>query len=433
MSATPSPQKTHPGTAPSDSYVPFALQIAAAWSWRLLVVGFAFVLIYQAFSQISLIIVSLMIAALLAGLLSPVVYFLRRRHLGAGLATAITEIGLIAGVLGLLALVGQQMLTGFSSMSSQVMAGWNQLMVMVNDLPIDLGTDQINDYLNQLMEGLQSNFSSILSGVASVGSTAADLGTGLAIVLFTLIFFLMEGEKIWLFMVKLFPRRARLAVNGAGRQGWKSLVSYVRVQVFVAAVDAVGIGLSAFFLGVPLALPLGVLVFLGSFIPVIGALLTGFMAVMLALVANGLVNALIMLLMVLLVQQIESNILQPLVMGKAVSLHPLAVLLAVLAGSMLYGIVGALFAVPVLAIVNTIIRYLAARQWEEDPDIRESEFLYPHEIKRRERKALAEVVKAQIEERIEHLKHDHEAEPKPAQATTATSQTPVQTDSSKKA
>lgn len=429
MSATPSPQKTQPGTSPSDSYVPFALQIAAAWSWRLLVVGFAFVLIYQAFSQISLIVVSIMIAALLAGLLSPVVYFFRRRHLGAGLATAITEIGLIAGVLGLLALVGQQMVTGFSSMSSQVMAGWNQLMVMVNDLPIDLGTDQINDYLNQLMEGLQSNFSSILSGVASVGSTAADLGTGLAIVLFTLIFFLMEGEKIWLFIVKLFPRRARLAVNGAGRQGWKSLVSYVRVQVFVAAVDAVGIGLSAFFLGVPLALPLGVLVFLGSFIPVIGALLTGFMAVMLALVANGLVNALIMLFMVLLVQQIESNILQPLIMGKAVSLHPLAVLLAVLAGSMLYGIVGALFAVPVLAIVNTIIRYLAARQWEEDPDIRESEFLYPHEIKRRERKALAEVVK----EQIEHLKHDHGSETKTAPQASATLESPAQNHSDKKA
>ena len=360
--------------AASDRQVPFALQTAAAWSWRLMIVGFAAAALYWTLAKISLIVISLMIAALLAGLMSPVVYFLRRNRIHAGIATAITEIGLIAAVVGLLALVGQQLTAGFSSLSDQVAEGWNQIVAMLNNLPIDLGADKIDQYINQLVTTLQDNTSSILNGVASVGSTAADIGTGMVIVLFTLIFFLMEGEKIWLFIVKLFPRNARRAVNGAGRRGWKSLVSYVRVQVFVAAVDAVGIGLSAFFLGVPLALPLGVLVFLGSFIPVVGALLTGVIAVLLALVANGLVNALIMLAMVLVVQQIESHILQPLVMGKAVALHPLAVVIVVAAGSMLYGIIGALFAVPVLAVVNTVIRYLAGREWEHDPDIREEEF-----------------------------------------------------------
>lgn len=370
----------------SDRQVPFALKIASAWSWRLLIVGIAAAALYWMLAKISLIVISIMIAALLAGLMSPVVYFLRRNRIHAGIATAITEVGLIAAVVGLLALVGQQLTAGFSSLSDQVVEGWNQIVAMLNNLPIDLGADKIDQYISQLVTTLQDNSSSILNGVASVGSTAADIGTGMVIVLFTLIFFLMEGEKIWLFIVKLFPRNARRAVNGAGRRGWKSLVSYVRVQVFVAAVDAVGIGLSAFFLGVPLALPLGVLVFLGSFIPVVGALLTGAIAVLLALVANGLVNALIMLAMVLVVQQIESNILQPLVMGKAVALHPLAVVIVVVAGSMLYGIVGALFAVPVLAVVNTIIRYLAGREWEHDPDIREEEFLYPHEQRRREKK-----------------------------------------------
>lgn len=402
----------------SERHVPFALHVAAAWAWRLLVVGVAVAAIFWLSAKVSLIIISIMIAALLAGLLSPVVYFLRRHRLHAGIATAITEVGLIALVVGLLTMVGRQMTSGFASLSAQAMEGWNQMVAMLNNLPIDLGADKLDQYLNDVLNALKANSSSILNGVASVGSTAADFGTGVVIVLFTLIFFLMEGEKIWLFMVGLFPREARTAVNGAGRRGWKSMVSYVRVQVFVAAVDAVGIGLSAFFLGVPLAFPLGVLVFLGSFIPVVGALFTGAIAVLLALVATGPLNALIMLIMVLIVQQIESNILQPLVMGKAVSLHPLAVVFAVLGGSTLYGILGALFAVPLLAVVNTVIRYLAGREWEHDREIRDSEFLYPHEIERMKKKAIAEKVK----ERLSRIKDSEEsdargqdADPEPAQ------------------
>ena len=184
--------------------------------------------------------------------------------------------------------------------------------------------------------------------------------------LFILIFFLLEGDRIWSFLVRLLPRKARAATDGAGRRGWTSMVSYARIQMFVAFVDAVGIGVGAAIIGVPLALPLGVLVFLGSFIPIVGALVTGAVAVLLALVANGRVNALIMLGIVLLVQQLESHILQPLVMGKAVSLHPVAVILAVAAGSYLAGIPGALFSVPILAVANSSIRYIAGRTWEHD-------------------------------------------------------------------
>lgn len=150
----------------------------------------------------------------------------------------------------------------------------------------------------------------------------------------------------------------------------------------------------------------------------VGALLTGAIAVLLALVANGPVNALIMLIMVLIVQQVESNILQPLVMGKAVALHPLAVVIVVIAGSTLYGIVGALFAVPVLAVVNTVVRYLAGREWESDPDIRQSEFLYPHEIKRRTKKAIAEKVKERLERKKE-IEKQQEATAEAVETSTA--------------
>ncbi|MBM7051448.1 MULTISPECIES: AI-2E family transporter [unclassified Rothia (in: high G+C Gram-positive bacteria)] len=381
--------------------VPFALQIAASWSWRLIVVAVVAWGLSKMLGSVSLIVVSVMVAALLAGLLSPVVFILRKYGVIPGLATAITEIGFIATIVGLLTLVGQQMISGFSNLADQAMKGYQQLIVLLQDLPINVGAAQFDKMASDGLNTLKDNADTIFTGVANVGSTASNFATGMAICLFTLIFFLMEGEKIWLFLVGLFPRAARRAVNGAGRRGWKSMVSYVRVQVFVAFVDAVGIGLAAFFLGVPLSFPLGVLVFLSSFIPVVGALASGAVAVLLALVANGPVNAIIMFGMVLLVQQVESNILQPLVMGKAVSLHPLAVIIAVAGGSILFGITGALFAVPLLAMINTVVRYLANREWEIDEEIRRSEFLYPHEIERKKKKAIAEKVKERMNRKRE--------------------------------
>ena len=272
------------------------------------------------------------------------------------------------------------------------MQGYQQLIGWLKNLGYEFGADQMNQLLDQMESAATNNPSSVLHGVSQVGSTAAEVATGTLLTLFTLVFFLMEGERIWLFVTRLFPKDARAAVNGAGRAGWKSLGAYVRVQILVAAIDAVGIGIGAAILGVPLAIPLGVLVFLGSFVPVIGALISGAVAVLLALVALGPVQALIMLGIVLLVQQLESHILQPLIMGKAVSLHPLAVIFSVAGGSMIFGAVGALFAVPTLAVVNAVVRYLANRDWEKEAS-REEEFLFPHELERRKKAEESEKAK----------------------------------------
>jgi predicted PurR-regulated permease PerM len=255
---------------------------------------------------------------------------------------------------------------GFSELWSEALAGIQKVQAWLAEGPLHLSAAQIDQYLQEATAALQNNSSSILSGALSFGSTAGHFAAGLILALFVLIFFLLEGDRIWAFLVRLLPLKARAATFGAGRKGWASMVSYARIQMFVAFVDAVGIGVGAAIIGVPLALPLGVLVFMGSFIPIVGALITGAVAVLLALVANGWVNALIMLGIVLLVQQLESHILQPLVMGKAVALHPVAVILAVAAGSYLAGIPGALFSVPILAVANTAIRYIAGRTWEHE-------------------------------------------------------------------
>lgn len=373
--------------------IPFALNVAAAWSWRVIVIlAMAAALVYLCRS-VSTVIVAVLVAALLAGLLSPFVLWFRSKKVRAGIATAIVELGGILVVLGLLTLVGQQLIKGFTELSDQVVVGYQKLMSWLSDGPLQVSVDQIDHAVSSLTTTVKENSSQLMSGAAAVGSTAGEVGTGLLIMLFTLIFFLLEGEKIWLFLLKFVPRKARTAVNGAGRRGWHSLVSYARVQVLVAFVDAVGIGLAALILGVPLAFPLGVLVFLSSFIPVVGALVSGAVAVLLALVANGPINAVIMLAAVLLVQQVESHILQPLVMGKAVSLHPLAVVLAVALGSMVLGIIGALFAVPVLAVVNTVVRYLANREWETDPNIRTTPYAFDWEIQRAQKKSAGQKVK----------------------------------------
>ena len=185
--------------------------------------------------------------------------------------------------------------------------------------------------------------------------------TGLLLTLFTAFFFLYDGRSIFSWFVGLLPKPARAQAEGAALRGWQTLVQYVRVQIIVAGVDSVGIGIGAFFLGLPLVIPLTVLVFLGSFIPIVGAVATGAIAVIVALVSQGFVSALIMLGVVLLVQQIEGNVLQPFIMGKAVSVHPLAVVLAVAAGGFRYGIPGALFAVPLIAVINTVVLYLSGK------------------------------------------------------------------------
>ncbi|MFP5316562.1 MAG: AI-2E family transporter [Actinomycetes bacterium] len=351
--------------APGED-VPYALRVSAAWAWRvglILVVSAALVWLL---GQISLLVIPLMIAGLLSSLLAPAVTFLRRRRIPSGIAVAMTVLGFLTAVAATLSLVGQQLAVGFASLWDEALAGIDQVQDWLSLGPLHLTTSQIDGFIDEVAAAVDNNSGVIVSGALSFGSGAGYFMAGLLLTVFALIFFLHDGDLIWRFIAGLAPRRARAAVLGAGRQGWTSMANYVRVQILVAFIDAVGIGLGAAIIGVPLVLPLTVLVFLGSFIPILGALFTGMVAVLLALVANGWVNALVMLAIVFVVQQVEGHILQPFIMGRAVSLHPLAVVLAVAGGTLVAGIPGALFSVPVLATLNTVVRYISGRAWEAD-------------------------------------------------------------------
>jgi predicted PurR-regulated permease PerM len=351
--------------------VPRSLKVAADYSWRIGVVVIVTAAACWGIAKVSILVIPLMIAALLAGLLLPVKDFFRTRlRWPNSLSVTATFLAFVAVLGGAIYLVIRTMAKGAPALVEQAIQGVQELQKWLREGPLHIKADTIDGWINTALKAISANQDDIVRSAASGLSVVGHVGAGLILTMFALIFFLLQGESIWRWVIGLFPRKARDPMDGAGRRGWASLVSYVRIQVVVAIIDAAGIGIGAAILQVPLALPLSVLVLLGSFVPIVGAVVTGLVAVLLALVSHGWIVAVIMLGVVLFVQQVESHILQPLIMGRAVSLHPLAVVLGVAGGSFLFGIVGALFAVPVMAVLNTVVKYLATRSWERDPVVR---------------------------------------------------------------
>lgn len=351
-----------PGRVSVGDSLPRSVQLSAAWSWRLLAIAAASAAVLWLLAFFKVIAVAVAIALLLTVLLTPVQRWLQARVRFSRVAASATAVlGLLAVVGGLLTLAGSSIINGFADLADQAVAGIDKLISWLSDGPLQLSASQIEAYRSQASASLSENASSLLSGALSVTTTIGHVATGTLIALFCTFFFLLDGGRIWDWLVGLVPRVARERTHEAGRRGLFALGGYTRTQILVALVDATGIGIGAAILQVPLVLPLATLVFIGSFIPIVGALVSGSVAILVALVAHGPVVALLMLGVVLLVQQIEGHVLQPLLMGHAVSLHPVAVLLAVAAGSMAAGIVGALFAVPVAAVLNTVVLYLHGR------------------------------------------------------------------------
>ena len=256
--------------------------------------------------------------------------------------------------------VVSQFVSGLPSLVEQVTRSIDSLRSWLIEGPAHLSREQIDNAGNTAIKALRDNQEKLTTGALSTAATLTEIITGAFLVLFTLIFLLHGGRNIYGFVTRIVPAGARDRVRDAGRAGFGSLIGYVRATFLVALVDAVGIGTGLAIMGVPLALPLASLVFLGAFIPLVGAVISGFLAVIVALLAKGFVYALITLGLIIAVQQLEAHVLQPFVMGRAVAIHPLAIVLAIAAGGVLAGIVGALLAVPLLAFLNSAIRVLAA-------------------------------------------------------------------------
>ncbi|MGJ6123391.1 AI-2E family transporter [Mycolicibacterium sp. Y3] len=352
----------------ADESVSPVIRKAAAWSWRLLVIGAAVMAALWVITHLELIFVPVALAAMMAALLMPAVDLLHTRRVPRGAAVAGVILGAIAVVGGILTFVVSQFISGAPDLVEQVTRSIDGLRVWLVEGPAHLSKDQIDHAGDSVITALRENQAKLTSGALSTAGTITEIVTGALLVLFTLIFLLNGGREIFAFITRIFPTTVRDRVRDAGRAGFRSLIGYVRATCLVALVDAIGIGTGLAIMGVPLALPLASLVFLGAFIPLVGAVLTGGIAVVVALIAKGWVYALITLGLIIAVQQLEAHVLQPIVMGRAVSLHPLAVVLAIAGGGVLAGIVGALLAVPALAVTNSAVRVLLA----PDPDAEEA-------------------------------------------------------------
>ncbi len=354
-----SPVDDDAGVRSEGQGVPPSVRSAAAWSWRLLLIGAVLAVLLWLLSELKVVVVPIAIALLLTVLLGPLVSWMQRRlHLARGAAVAISLFGLIALVAGLLTLAGRSIVSGFTELWDQASQGVDKLTTWLAEGPLQLTTSDISNLVDRVQNSLSGGGSQLVNGALNATTTVAHVAAGALITLFCTFFFLLDGRSIWAWVVGLMPRGSREHIHQAGRRGVVTLGAYTRTQILVAAADALGIGIGAAILQVPLALPLAVLVFLGSFIPIVGAVVTGSIAILVAFVSNGPASALWMLAVVLAVQQLEGHVLQPFLMGHAVSLHPVAVLLSVAAGSFVAGIVGALFAVPIVATLNTVMLYL---------------------------------------------------------------------------
>ncbi|QYB16440.1 AI-2E family transporter [Schaalia turicensis] len=343
--------------------VPWPLRLSAALSWRLIVVAIATAGIAWAASKIWTLIISVAIALLLAVLLEPLVRWLTvKAKLPRTLAAALGLLFLVALVAGALSQAGTEIAMQLPDLMRKASGGLDTFRDWLANLPwkIDMTVfdNVVTSAMTQITNYVQQNVQQIFSQAYSVTSSVVSLVSGFLIMLFCLFFFLKEGRTIWLWIVRLFPAPARTPLHESAIRGWVTLGSYVRTQIQVAAIDAVGIGLGAFFLGLPMVLPIIVVVFFASFVPIAGAMVSGAIAVLVALVDQGITAGVIMLVVILVVQQVESNLLQPLLMSHAVSLHPIAVLLVVAGAGSLGGIPGAVFGVPIAAFLNATFLYL---------------------------------------------------------------------------
>ncbi|MGW4954004.1 AI-2E family transporter [Streptomyces parvulus] len=340
--------------------VPWGVRVAAEAGWRLLVLAGTVWVLMRVISAVQLVVLAFVAALLITALLQPTVAWLRRHGVPRGPATALTAIlGFV--VMGLIGwFVTWQVMENIDNLSDQVQDGIDELRNWLLNSPFHVTDKQINEIAKNLREAVGANTDQITSAGLEGVTVVVEALTGILLAAFSTLFLLYDGKRIWQWTLKLVPAAARPGVAGAGPRAWRTLTAYVRGTVIVALIDAIFIGLGIYFLDVPMAVPLAVFIFLFAFIPLVGAVVSGALAVVVALVTQGVFAAVMTLVVVLAVQQIEGHILQPFILGRAVRVHPLAVVLSVAAGGMIAGIGGAVVAVPLVAVTNTVVGYLRA-------------------------------------------------------------------------
>lgn len=325
---------------------------AGAWLWLgvLLVAAIGLYIVVE----LAIVVVPVILGLILATIASPPTRWLERRGLPPALATTIVVIGGLFAFIGGLAALVPLFVAQARDLGPTVVQGWNDLLAWLEEGPLGIERGEVEGWVDDGLAAIGDQAGELAGQAAAVATSTIEAVTAVILTIIITFFLVKDGQRVARWIRDRVPAHRRDDVTAFSKRGWESLGGYVRGTATVAFIDAVGIGLGLWILGVPLVLPLAVLVFFGGFIPIVGAAVTGLLAVLVALASEGLVTALIVLGIVALVQQIESDILQPMIMGRAVPLHPLVVLLVLSAGAKLVGLIGALLAVPLAASVSAI-------------------------------------------------------------------------------
>ena len=348
-----------------DRVVPRGLQIAGAWAWRVLLIAGLVIGIGWLLGRLSSVTIPLAIGIMLTAGLAPVAARLMKWGVPRPISAALTLVGGLILVSGMLTLIISQIASQSEELGRSATEGFHQLMTWLNSGPLQVNQNQINDWLGQLTDYLRDQQATIAGYAATGAGAIGSFLTGLVLAIFAMFFMIYDGPAIWRWLLKLAPPAARERIDGGGKSGWNSLTEYVRATVIVAAVDAIGPLIAALIMGVPMAPALGALLFLSAFVPIVGILVAGAVVILITLVTVGPIQALVMLGVIIAVNQLEGNVLQPLLLGKAVALHPLAIIFGITIGISIGGIVGALLVVPIMAFGKTFIGYVATGRTKE--------------------------------------------------------------------
>ncbi|WP_340698810.1 AI-2E family transporter [Cellulosimicrobium funkei] len=351
--------RRNPSVVGYDETVPAWLRTTAGWSWRLLMIVAAVALVFFATAQVQLVFVAVFLALVITSVLRPVTDFYSR-IMPRGLATGLAILTALLFFAGLLTYVITSVAGQWQSLAEQFDQGIEQIFDFLENgpLPVTITADDVNGWIDNGRQWLTEHGGDIASQAAASAGSVFEAFAAIALAIFCTVFFLARGKDMWTWFLNQLPSRSRDSWKIAGGAGWYTFSGYARGTVIIALVDGILAGIFLAILGVPLAAPLAVLVFIGAFIPIIGAPLAMIIAAIVALAAKGFLIALIVTIGIALIGQFEGHVLQPLVMGKQVSLHPVVVAIAVTAGTLLAGILGAVVSVPLVAVAWSVFSHL---------------------------------------------------------------------------
>ena len=340
------------GHLSSEPQVPMVLQRAAAWAWRLLLVALLVYVAFRVATALRLVVLPCIAAVLLTALLHPLTSRLRRRGMPSMAATWCTLLGAIIVLAGIVFLAANRVSADYPRLQTEVKHTARQVQNSLAGSPFHLTNVRLEQYTDQFTHFLSQHQSLIAGTVVTGGKIVIELATGLVLMLFVTFFLLKDGNKIWQWLISALPADARTRADNAGAAAWTAIVNYMRGTTAVAAIHAVVIGLSLWLLGVPLLVPLILLVFIAAFVPLVGILVAGALAIVVTLGTRGWIAAVILLGIFLVENQLEGHLLQPQVVGRIVRLHPLAIILVLAVGGIIAGVAGAIVAVPAAAALS---------------------------------------------------------------------------------